>query len=315
MNESNAPHLIELHNVSKFFGAFQALADVSLTVPPSITGLLGPNGAGKSTLIKVMLGLVAHSSGTGHILGFPLGTAFREIRGRVGYMPEDDCYIAGLSGVEMVRSVARLSGLPSVEALRRAHEILDFCGTEQERYRPVETYSTGMRQKLKFAQAIVHDPPLLILDEPTSGLDPRERQIMLARIRTLAEKHGKTVLISTHILPDVRATCDHVVIMANGQMRLSERLDVLNRPESPSYFVRVMGSSTAFVERIRGEGHAVVIEPDGGVTVRGLDENSCGTIWRWAEESNVGIRLMRPAVNSLEQIFVDVVRGARHADV
>ena len=159
-------------------------------------------------------------------------------------MPEDDCYLPGLIGVEMVRFAARLSGLPSVEALRRAHEILDFCGIEQERYRPVETYSAGMRQKLKFAQSIVHDPPLLILDEPTSALDPEEREAMLQRIRILAAKHGKSVLVSTHILPDVQAICDTVIILAKGRVRLVEKLSVLSRPVSPAFHVRVLGPSS-----------------------------------------------------------------------
>ena len=158
-------------------------------------------------------------------------------------MPEDDCYLPGLSGVEMLQFAARLSGIPAVEALRRSHEILDFCGVEQERYRDVDTYSTGMRQKLKFAQAIVHDPPLLILDEPTAGLDPEEREAMLARIRLLAARAGKTVLLSTHILPDVQVTCQDVVILACGRVRVAERLDVLNRPRSPMYRVEVVGDS------------------------------------------------------------------------
>ncbi len=315
MSSTTSHALIDLEEVSKFFGKFRALTDVSLHLRPGITGLLGPNGAGKSTLIKVMLGLVSVSSGKGHVMGLPLGSSYHRIRKSVGYMPEDDCYIPGLSGVEMVRFVARLSGLPSVEALRRAHEILDYSGTEQERYRPVETYSTGMRQKLKFAQAIVHDPPLLILDEPTSGLDPRERQIMLARIRSLAESHGKAVLISTHILPDVQATCDNVVIMAQGRVRLSERLDVLSRPVAPTYYVRLVGSPQPFVDELVRAGLSADVHADGGVTVRGLDESSCQQVWQWAERANVGVRLMRPATNSLEQIFVDVVREAQHAGV
>ncbi len=159
-----------------------------MSIQPGVTGLLGPNGAGKSTLIKILLGLLRPTSGTGSVLSFDIASQARDIRANVGYMPEDDCFLYGLSGVESVQFSAQLSGLPGVESLRRAHEILDYCGLAQERYRNVDTYSTGMRQKLRFAQAIVHDPSLLILDEPTSGLDPEERDIMLRRIERLSQR-------------------------------------------------------------------------------------------------------------------------------
>lgn len=306
--------LIELHGIWKRYGPITALQDVSLRIFPGVTGLLGPNGAGKSTLIKVLLGLVSASRGTGRVMGYTLGRDFRRIRAAVGYMPEDDCFIPGLTGVEMVAFLARLSGMTPVEALRRAHEILDFSGTEQERYRRVETYSTGMRQKLKFAQAIVHDPPLLIFDEPTAGLDPRERQVMLQRIALLARKHGKTVLLSTHILPDVQMVCDYVVIMSKGQVRVADRLEELRRPSSPSYYVRVVGDSQCLLERAVQEGYAAVRTPDGGIVVRGIEPHQAEKIWQWANELSLGIRLFQPAKNSLEQIFVDVVRESEHAN-
>ena len=207
---------MQVRDIVKHYGRLRALNGVTMSIGPGVTALLGPNGAGKTTLIKVLLGLVRISSGEGTVLGHDLSTEARTIRQNVGFMPEDDCYVAGLSGIEMVQFAARLSGLPRIEALRRSHEILDFCGVEQERYRLVDTYSTGMRQKVKFAQAIVHDPPFLILDEPTAGLDPDERVSMLHRIGTLAHQSGKAVLLSTHILPDVRAICDQVVILGAG---------------------------------------------------------------------------------------------------
>src|SRR5688500_1878941 len=243
--------LIDLVEITKDYGRFRALDRVSLQIDSGITGLLGPNGAGKTTLIKVLLGLVKTTAGHGRLLGYELGRQFREIRAHVGYMPEDDCYLHGLTGVECVQFVAQLSRFPGIEGLRRAHEILDFCGLAQERYRKVETYSTGMRQKLRFAQAIVHDPPVLILDEPTSGLDPEERQVMLNRIRLLARDQGKAVLICTHILPDVQAISDSVVILARGRVQVSERLSILSRPASPSLEVRLLGSSDRFLDRIR----------------------------------------------------------------
>ncbi len=305
---------IELQNVSKRYGQLTALNDVSLAIYPGLTGLLGPNGAGKSTLIKVLLGLVSITAGTGRVLEYSLGTHWTKIRSLVGYMPEDDCYIPGLTGVEMVAYAARLSGLPSTEALRRAHEILDYSGVEQERYRPVETYSTGMRQKLKFALAIVHDPPVLILDEPTAGLDPRERHIMLRRIRALGREHGKMVLVSTHILPDVQATCDRVVIMSRGRVCINERLDVLCRPASPSCYVKLLGNQEAFAQRAVESGFRIEWQEDGGLVVQGIEPSQQSILWQWAVEVGVGIRVLRPAQNSLEKIFVEAVGEAKHVD-
>ena len=305
--------LIRLDRITKDYGPLRALEDVSLALGPGVIGLLGPNGAGKSTLIKILMGLVRLSSGSGEVLGYRLGSQVRRIRARVGYMPEDDCYVAGLSGVEMVRFAARLSGLPSIEALRRAHEILDFCGLEEERYRMVETYSTGMRQKLKFAQAIVHDPPLLILDEPTAGLDPEEREAMLGRVRILAQRMGKSVLISTHILPDVQAICDTVVILAKGRVRIVEPLEVLCRPASPVWRVRVFGPVDPLLERIRREGREVRLEPDGTLALTAAN-GVAERVWDWAREAGVGIRALAPARNSLEQIFLEAVREGNHAD-
>ncbi|HUG89362.1 MAG TPA: ABC transporter ATP-binding protein [Planctomycetaceae bacterium] len=302
------PPLIRLNRITKDYGSFRALDGVSLEIGPGVTGLLGPNGAGKSTLIKVLLGLVKITSGTGEVLGYELGRQTRLIRSVVGYMPEDDCYLGGLSGVEMAQFMARLSRIPAIEALRRSHEILDFCGAGQERYRPVETYSTGMRQKLKFAQAIVHDPPLLILDEPTAGLDPEERDAMLNRIRILARKHGKAVVLCTHILPDVQAICDAVVILAHGRVRVSERLEVLSRPAAPAFQVRVIGSPDTLVERIRRDGVEVGVADDGTLTVHGTGEVMQGRLWQWARDTGVGIRRLMPARNSMEQIFLEAVR-------
>jgi len=305
--------LLTLEKIVKNYGRVRALDELSLSVGPGIIGLLGPNGAGKSTLIKVLLGLVRITSGSGRVLDYEIGRDSRAIRAHVGYMPEDDCYLSGLSGVEMVRFAARLSGIPSLEALRRAHEILDFCGIEQERYRTVETYSAGMRQKLKFAQAIVHDPPLLILDEPTLGLDPEEREAMLSRVRVLAVKAGKAVLLSTHILPDVQTICDTVVIVAKGRVRIVERLEVLTRPVSPAYRVRVFGPAAALAERIRREGTDVQTGPDDTLTLATADEEVVRRVWDWAREAGVGIRTLLPDQNSLEQIFLDAVREDRGA--
>ncbi|MFW6169707.1 MAG: ABC transporter ATP-binding protein [Planctomycetota bacterium] len=318
VDESVAGRVIELEDLVKDYGPVvrrvRALDGITMRVGHGITGLLGPNGAGKTTLIKVLLGLVRISSGTGTVLGFDLTRQARSIRQNVGFMPEDDCYIPGLSGVEMVQFAARLSGLPRTEALRRAHEILDFCGVEQERYRAVDTYSTGVRQKIKFAQAIVHDPPLLILDEPTAGLDPDERTGMLHRVELLARGAGKAVLISTHILPDVRAICKMVVILADGRVRVTDSLDALSQPASPAIHVRPASDPARLIERITGAGGTVAVQDDGVLRVVVDQDDTAEMVWHWARETNVGIRSLTRSRNSMEQIFMDAVRGDRRAD-
>jgi ABC-2 type transport system ATP-binding protein len=304
------PPVVRLNKLTKDYGDYRALDSVTCDIGEGITGLLGPNGAGKSTLIKVLMGLVRITSGTGEVLGMTLGEDQRAIRARIGYMAEDDCYIPSLTGVEMVQFGARLSGIPKIEALRRAHEILDFCGAGQERYREVDGYSTGMRQKLKFAQSIVHDPDLLILDEPTAGLDPEEREQMLSRIQVLSRRAGKAVIVSTHILPDVREICDSVVILARGQVRLIQGLDVLKKPSSPTYFLRGVGPLAALIEQARREGIETSVEENGTLALRPVDESNVSRVWAWAHETGVGVRSLTPARNSLEQVFMDAIRDS-----
>ena len=291
--------LIELRNVTKDYGNFRALSNVDLTIRPGITGLLGPNGAGKSTLIKVLLGLVRITVGDGHV---------------IGYMPEDDCYVHGLSGIESVQMIAQLSRFPATEALRRGHEILDFCGMGQERYRLVETYSTGMRQKLRFAMAIVHDPKLLILDEPTSGLDPEEREAMLNRIRILARQFAKSVILCTHILPDVQVVCDNVVILAGGSVRVSDSLDELCRMPNPSMTVTLSGNRDAYRDRLTAKGVQSEVMSLRQLRVFGEVAVLNEPLWSAATESGCIVRGLSPSKNSLEQIFLTAVREVQSAN-
>ncbi len=302
--------LISLKQITKSFKSLRALDGIDLEVSSGITGLLGPNGAGKSTLIKMLLGLVQPTTGTASFLGFDVRKEGRQIRNRIGYMPEDDCYISGLSGVSAVQFSGCLSGIPKTESLRRAHEILDFCDMKQERYRMVDTYSTGMRQIIKFASAIVHDPEFLILDEPTSGLDPEEREKLLKRIRLLASQMGKSVLISTHILPDVQAICDDVVILSQGKVRLCEPLVTLNRTAEPSFRVRVLENMDPFVKALESSDVEISKNPDGTLTVASPSPQLSETIWNAAHQSGVSIQSLIPARNSLEEVFLSTVADA-----
>ena len=307
--------LIQLEQIVKKYRSATALNGVDLEIQPGITGLLGPNGAGKSTLIKIILGLIRVTSGTGTVLGFPLHGRGRQIRSAIGYMPEDDCYIPGMSGIEVVQFAGGLSGLPSIEALRRGHEILDFCGMKQERYREIETYSTGMRQKIKFAAAIVHDPEFLILDEPTSGLDPEEREALLHRIRILSEQNGKSVVLSTHILPDVQAICDHVVILAQGQLKLNDRLDVLNQTSEPTVTICFDGDRKTFCEMLQqNQLNVTAGENSNELHANGAFEDLSERVWRSADQASIRIHSIAPARNSLEEIFMQTVREANVAN-
>lgn len=317
-------NVIEMADVTKRYGPFVALQNVSLKVGTGITGLLGPNGSGKSTMIKSLLGLLKIHSGNATVLGHQLPQQVKQIRDEVGYLPEDDCFIAGLSGIESVRFMAQLSGLPPVEALRRGHESMDFADIGQERYRNVETYSTGMRQKLKFAQAIVHDPKLLILDEPTTGLDPEQRSSMLRKIRNLAHTHGKSILISTHILHDVRTVCDQVVIMARGQIRLVDSLANLSKPARRGMQVSVerrldpsvetpYPDAQALIAQLTEQGLECTMSQRGQVWVNDVDATNCKIVWHAADAAGVRIEQLSSAKNSLEEIFFNTVKEAEHA--
>ncbi len=303
--------LFELHEIVKQYRGRCALDQVSFQVQPGVVGLLGPNGAGKTTLIKILLGVIQATSGTGSVMGRPLGS--RLGRANIGFMPEDDCFIPGISGVEMVQMVARLSGLPSLEALRRAHEILDFAGMEQERYRAVETYSTGMRQKLKFAQAIVHDPHLLILDEPTASLDPAERRGMLSRIDLLAKQHGKSLLLSTHILPDVQQVCDQIIILARGRVRLEGRLSELDRRHGYLYRLAVLDDPARLFDGLRSDGWDCRIEPDGAVLVNGKGPADVPKFFRVALRVGSALRSATPIRQSLDEMFLAAVQESEDA--
>jgi ABC-2 type transport system ATP-binding protein len=311
--------VIELHAITKSFRHFEALRDITVNFPVGVTGLLGPNGAGKSTLIKILLGLLRASSGTGKVLGRDTWRDSKAIRQLVGYLPEDDCYLPSLSGVESVQFAARLNCMPATESLRRAHEILDFCGAGQERYRTVDTYSTGMRQKLKFAQALVHDPQLLILDEPTSGLDPEERDAMLNRIRVLSREHGKSIIICTHILPDCQQVSDYVVILASGKVTVAKPMHELARPSVPALQIQTIGPADVLRDALQEMNFVTHLNPVGMLMVQSDSEACVRAIWRVASEKEIVIRSLTPAKNSMETIFLEAVQAAAgptdHADL
>jgi ABC-2 type transport system ATP-binding protein len=252
--------VIETRGLGKDYGSQRALDAVDLSIPPGTIGLLGPNGAGKTTLIKCLLNLEAPSRGTARVLGRDIREHDRDSRLRVGYSPEQDCHISGMAGCEYVTYCGRLSGMSFRSARQRTHEILDLVGMGQERYRRVETYSTGMKQRVKLAQALVHDPELVFLDEPTNGLDPSGREHILRLVGSLHRELGTSVVVSSHLLHDVERICDRVVIVAGGRVLEHESMAALKSRHrrvvelTPSAeaerFVSVLASAGCTVERL-----------------------------------------------------------------
>ena len=306
---SSEPMVFELESVRKSYGGKQVLNDISLAIPKGVVGLLGPNGCGKSTLIKSILGLVSIDSGKGQVLGLDWPSQVRIVRDHVGYLPEDDCYIQGLQGIESIQMMARLSGLQKKEALRRSHEVADYCDLGQERYRNVETYSTGMRQKLKFAQALVHDPQWIILDEPTTGLDPAQREQFLDRIHALANDKGKSILLSTHILHDVVHTCDYVVIMAAGRIRVFDTLENLQRPTQEGLQISLVSGAEKLCGALAAKGVECHLKTDSELVALGDEKTILDRIWKASTEQQLVVLRMEQAKNSLEQAFLDAVRS------
>jgi ABC-2 type transport system ATP-binding protein len=308
--------LIELEDVRKSYGSVRALRGVTAAIGGEIIGLLGPNGAGKSTLLKCLLGLIPHQ-GQARVLGLSTARESFRIRDRVGYMPELDSYLADLTAVELCTYAGELSGLPRTEAMQRAHAALYYAGLEEKRYLKVEGYSTGLKQRVKLAQALVHDPELLFLDEPTNGLDPRARDEMLELILELPDRRGCAIVLSTHLLPDVDRICDHVVIMHRGALQFFGTIEELRRGgpvdqaalAAPVYDLEVkMGvEEAAFAAALEAAGCAVERKPPRRMIVKLPEGSDSMLLFREAERAGAQIRHLEPNQASLEEAFLRVV--------
>jgi ABC-2 type transport system ATP-binding protein len=300
--------LIDLQHVSRWYGEYQALRDVSLQLPPGRIGLLGPNGAGKSSLLKILLGLLPPSSGNGRVLGQDIRYAGISLRRSVGYMPEADALIPGLQGAEYVALAGELYGMPRRQAQRRAHEVLTYLEMEDARYRRLEEYSTGMKQRLKLAQALVHDPPLLLLDEPTSGLDPAGREAMLRLLLVLGQEYGKSLILSTHLLGDVEQVCQTVVILHQGQVLRHGTVDELRTRRQDRYRLHIQGNLTAFLEELRLEGVSI-LQDNGRGEIRVAVPAGWVTraFFALADNHDVVLRGMQRDDEDLEELFHRVI--------
>ncbi len=298
---------IETHALSKRFGRHQALDKVNLSIPPGTIGLLGPNGAGKSTLLKCLLQLEHKDSGTASLLGKDIDRHGREVRTRIGYAPEQDCHIPGMAGCEYVTYCAQLSGLPFAVARQRAHEMLDFVGMGQERYRLVETYSTGMKQRIKIAQAIVHDPELVFLDEPTNGLDPSGQAHILNLIERIWKESGISVILSSHLLHDVDRICDQIVIIAQGRVLVHDRLEELKRRRQPVAELVVAGEAATLAEAFTRHGWASEVLSNGHVKVA-HGQDSLNPLISRLRELGVAPLEIKASPNALHELFMQALQ-------
>ncbi len=314
MPGSSTPNaIIETDHLSKAYAGQCALTDVSVRIPPGTIGLLGPNGAGKSTFLKCLLNLETPTSGSARVLGRDTRAASRASRERIGYSPERDCHIPGLAGCEYVTYCGQLSGMSFRAARQRAHEILDLVGMGQERYRPVDTYSTGMRQRVKLAQALVHDPDLVFLDEPTNGLDPSGREHILALIGSLWKDLGISVMMSSHLLRDIERVCDRVVIIAHG--RVIEHDSIAALKERNRRIIELIPNAdtgpAAYVEAFAQAGQAPQVLSNGRLRMKS-DSDSVDWILRLMQERRLPPAEITANPDALHELFIQAI-AADHA--
>jgi ABC-2 type transport system ATP-binding protein len=301
--------LVDIHRVSRSYGHVRALTEVSLSLAPGVIGLVGNNGAGKSTLLKILLGLLAPDSGHGTILGCDILRASRQLRGQVGYMPETAAVVPLLSGVEFVTLAGDLYGMPHRDAKRRAHEVLNYTGLGELRYRRLEEYSTGNLQRLKLAAALVHDPKLLLLDEPTNGLDPAGRASMLELIEDLIAETGKSVILCTHLLGDVERLCEHIVVLHQGTVVRSGTMSELRGSAGNRYEIGWLGDGSVFLEKLRQAGVAVPAlsaAVDARLTVSTPHGFMTTDFFEQAKAAGVVLNHLKPEEEDLQGIFFRV---------
>ena len=298
---------IELRGVTIRYGKFVAVEGLTVTFAQGTVGLLGRNGAGKSSVLKTMLGLVRPSAGEVRVRGVDAGKDVDAIRRAVGYMPERDAHLPGTTGFEMVALLGMLSGMPPRDAWRRAHEVLYLVGLEEQRYRAVASYSAGMRQKVKLAAALVHDPDILFLDEPTNGLDPRDRHTMLELVHRLGSEFGKSVLLSTHLLQDVETICDAVVVLEAGRVVAQGGVEELTGRIGREFLLVVEPPSVRLPERV---GAAVVADAGPGrYALRFEGGADTAPVLAAVVAAGGRVRSIEPRRRTLSEVFLAAVGG------
>ena len=298
--------IIETSNLCKRYGKQLALDNVNVRISPGTIGLLGPNGAGKTTFMKCLLQLQPITSGTAQLIGREVGTEGREIRKRVGYTPEQDCHIPGMAGCEYVTYCAQLCGIPFQAARQRAHEMLDFVGMGQERYRKIDTYSTGMKQRLKLAQALVHDPEIVFLDEPTNGLDPKGQVQILDLVQSLWKEHRISVILSSHLLHDVDRICEQIIIIARGKVLVHDSLQNLKERRKGAAEIVVANRHDELLAACRKKGWACELLTNGRIKVE-HNTQDLDSLIRLMRDIQLPPLEMIPSPNALEEMFIQAL--------
>lgn len=305
------PSVIEIDNLKVMLGRREILKGISCRLGISGTGkaigLLGPNGAGKSTLIQTLLGFHQPVSGTARVLGYDCHRQVRQVRSRIGYMPESDSFIANMTAVAFLRLMGEISGLPREVALEKAHETLFHVGLGEARYRTLGTYSLGMKQMAKLAQAIVHGPELVILDEPTNGLDPAARQRMLKLVREMKEDHGMNVVLCSHLLGDVEQVCDEVVIMKDGLVVHQADLEAERRANRRFVELEVAGDDSTLAECLAALGADAVSEGGGRWRIVMPAQLEISDLWQVMAKLELPVRKLTHRRDTLEEIFLKAV--------
>jgi ABC-2 type transport system ATP-binding protein len=298
-----AEALVEFRDLTVSYGPVRALDGVTGAFQPGPTGLLGPNGAGKTTFLKTLLGFLKPDRGSLAAFGLDPAHAPLEVRRRIGYMPEVDCHTPGMTASAFVAFAGELSGLPRAEAISRAHEVLYYVGLGEARYRTVDTYSTGMKQRVKLAQALVHDPDLLLLDEPTNGLDPAGRLEMLALIKDVSTRRQMSLILCSHLLHDVEDVCQDVIVFNQGKVAAQGPIAELTGARRSVFEVRLKGDPSAFLTDLKDHG-CDWREGEDGYRVFMTDGNGPELIFRTARDTGVQVRHLRPGAESLEDVFL-----------
>ena len=303
MSELAANPVISTKSLCKMYGPHLALDNVNLEIPHGAIGILGPNGAGKSTLFKCLLGLIGTTSGEGSVLGYDIRTQADLIRSQIGYMPEYNSLDPGLFAVDQVRYAGELLGMNTKTATQRAHEVLEYVGLKDQRYRKIETFSTGMLQATKLACALVHDPEILICDEPTNGLDQRSRGFMLQTLRRTVREGNRTVLMSSHVMDDVQDVCDRIVLIHKGKIVVHRSIDDLVSQVEREIEIMVWGGVSRMEDELTSKGlktrrlgRVIRIKKD--------DDSTTRKILEAADSSEVQVRQMREYEPDLEDIFI-----------
>ncbi len=299
--------LIEMENVEVFYDDFQALKGVSCAIEGGAVGLLGPNGAGKSTMMKTFLGFNRATSGTVRILGHDMPGGALQVRQQMGYMPEREAVSPNISAVSFLTYCGELLGMTRIDARERCHEVLNYVGLGESRYRNMETFSTGMLQRTKLAQALIHDPKILLLDEPTNGLDPESRLEMLELVRDLAYNRKVTVLLSSHLLPDVQHVCEYILIIDKGQVVRHGALSDLTAMQEQHYEVRVRENKNRYMDALIQAGFQCRETKNGDLLVIQPPEGTPRDLFRLARDCDTQVRHYRQARESLSDVFMDAI--------